>query len=373
MRKALCISVFQLLPLPVMAQVYADFRTSRGDFTCELNIENTPRTAANFITLAEGTRAWFDGFTGLVSDPEFGLPYYDGLSINRIIDAKNLRLFHAGSRTGEGDEGPGYNLPDEFDEQIPDTYRFDRPYLLAMANAGPSTNGAQFFITGSAAPSLTGSYTIFGHVIAGQRVVDEILKVEVDEYLAPLQPVIIEQITIRREGEEAWDFNEFAIALPEVKATEGGLNRRSPNAPPSDGEELDPNAAEEPQHSYTTTYPDDLLTPDTITGNQLYLQNESGEYLFCFNQIGPQTYLIVLPSGDTRTGIIKQASYTPNGYSADLVVETESDGLYRYQLAPSAVSTSDILTGTQTGSFHNALFGWVAYGDRSEFSLTPIR
>lgn len=357
MRKVLCILVFQLLPLPVMAQVYADFRTSLGDFTCELNIADTPRTAANFITLAEGTRAWLDGTTGLVTDPASGQSYYDGVGIHRIIDTGKLRLFHVGSRTGDGTDGPGYNFPDELDEQIPATSRFDQPYLIAMANAGPNTNGAQFFITGSAAPSLNGDYTIFGHVTAGQRVVDRILEVEVDENLEPLEPVIIEQITIRREGEEAWDFDEFEISLPEVRAVE-----------PED--ELD---VEGEAQAFITTYPDDLLTPEMLTGNQLYLQNESGEYLFCFNPTGPQTYLIVLPSGDTRTGIIKQASYTSNGYSADLVIETELDGLYRYQLAPSALSSSGTLTGSQSGSFHNLIFGWVTYGERGDFSWTPIR
>jgi peptidyl-prolyl cis-trans isomerase A (cyclophilin A) len=357
MRKVLCILVFQLLPLPLMAQVYADFRTSHGDFTCELNTNDTPRTTANFITLAEGTRAWFDGTTGQVTDPASGHSYYDGVGIHRIIDTGKLRLFHAGSRTGDSTDGPGYNFPDEFDETIPETWRFDRPYLLAMANAGPNTNGAQFFVTGSAAPSLDGNYTIFGHVTAGQSVVDQILQVEVDEKLKPLEPVVIEQITIRREGEEAWDFDEFAIALPEVR-----------QADPED----EPEAEGEAQ-AFIATYPDDVLTPEALPGYQLYLQNESGEYLFCFTPTGPQTYLIVLPSGDTRTGIIKQAFYTPNGYSADLVIETESDGLYRYQLAPSALSNTGVLTGIQTGSFHNVLFGWVAYGDRSEFSWSPIR
>ena len=148
----------------------AEFRTNYGDIRVKLLATQTPVTVNNFVFLAD------QGF-------------YAGLTFHRVIE--NF-MIQGGDPTGTGAGGPGY----VFDDEIVSGLVFDKPGKLAMANAGPNTNGSQFFITTVPTPYLNGSHTIFGELTAGQAVVEAISGVATDQRDAPLQPVIIENIVI---------------------------------------------------------------------------------------------------------------------------------------------------------------------------------
>jgi peptidyl-prolyl cis-trans isomerase A (cyclophilin A) len=167
----------------------ATLRTNHGDIAVELFGNHAPRTVANFVELAQGSKQWRDPAT---REP-VSRPFYDGLSFHRVIP--NF-MIQGGCPLGTGTGGPGYSFADEFHPELV----FDRPYLLAMANAGPNTNGSQFFITVAPTPWLNRKHTIFGEVsdAAGRAVVDDIALVPTDRGDRPLEPVVIESVTIER-------------------------------------------------------------------------------------------------------------------------------------------------------------------------------
>ncbi len=165
----------------------ATLHTNHGDITIELFPDQAPKTVANFVGLATGAKEY--------TDPETGTPttgnYYDGLVFHRVIDGF---MIQGGCPRGDGRGGPGYTFADEFHPEL----SFSKPYLLAMANAGPGTNGSQFFITVGPTPHLNRRHTIFGEVVdpASREVVDSIAKTEVDRSDRPLQPVVINSVTV---------------------------------------------------------------------------------------------------------------------------------------------------------------------------------
>ncbi|MEV3921321.1 peptidylprolyl isomerase [Actinomadura coerulea] len=170
-------------------EIFATLNTSLGKIVIQLYPEHAPETVANFVELAEGTRTWTDPRTGQKSDA----PLYNGTIFHRVIDDFMLQ---GGDPLGTGTGGPGYQFKDEFHPDL----KFDRPYLLAMANAGAGTNGSQFFITTNVAHTrhLTGRHTIFGKVIEGTDVVDRISKVPTGPNDRPMDDVVIESVTIER-------------------------------------------------------------------------------------------------------------------------------------------------------------------------------
>jgi peptidyl-prolyl cis-trans isomerase A (cyclophilin A) len=169
----------------------ATIHTNHGDIRVELFGHHAPKTVANFIGLATGTRAWTHPETG---EPQTG-PLYDGVIFHRII--KDFML-QGGDPLGKGFGGPGY----QFDDEIHGELVFDRPYLLAMANAGiqagKGTNGSQFFITTVPTPHLQGKHTIFGEVAddESKRVVDAIEAVPTGPNDKPLEDVVITGIDV---------------------------------------------------------------------------------------------------------------------------------------------------------------------------------
>ncbi|MBW8481812.1 peptidylprolyl isomerase [Actinomadura parmotrematis] len=169
--------------------VLATLRTSLGDIVILLYPDKAPKTVENFTGLAEGTRAWTHPATG---EPADG-PLYPGTLFHRVVPGF---MIQGGDPLGTGTGGPGYAFPDEIHPAL----RFNRPYLVAMANSGRNTNGSQFFITTSvgAAQHLTGRHTIFGKVIEGTGVVDRIAALPADADGRPEQDVTIESVTIER-------------------------------------------------------------------------------------------------------------------------------------------------------------------------------
>lgn len=167
--------------------LYAVFHTTIGTITCSLLEKEAPKTVENFVGLAEGTREWTDPKTNAKQKKRF----YDGLIFHRVIP--NF-MIQGGDPEGTGRGGPGYQFEDEFNAGL----KFDKPGKLAMANAGPNTNGSQFFITTVPTPWLDNRHTIFGQVIEGQEVIEAIEAVKKDGRDKPLTPVVIEKLEIKR-------------------------------------------------------------------------------------------------------------------------------------------------------------------------------
>ena len=172
--------------------VFAIMETSQGDIVLELHYKQTPLTVTNFVGLAEGKLT-----------AAKGKPFYDGLKFHRVIQDF---MIQGGDPMGNGTGGPGYRFPDEFVDEL----RHTGPGILSMANAGPGTNGSQFFITHVATPWLDGKHTVFGKVVAGQDIVNK-----------TKQGDLIKKVTIVRQGEDAKKFTttqeDFDNRLKEVK------------------------------------------------------------------------------------------------------------------------------------------------------------
>ena len=188
--------------------LYATLHTLKGTITLSLTYEQTPGTVGNFVALAEGN---------LENEvrPQ-GKPYYDGLNFHRVIPDF---MIQGGCPQGTGVGGPGY----QFDDEIHPELRHDRPGVLSMANAGPGTNGSQFFITHVPTPWLDGKHTVFGHVVEGQDVVD-----------AVAQSDLIEKVEILRVGAQAQAWN----AIEAFRIFEGSRARRLEEAAKQREEEL---------------------------------------------------------------------------------------------------------------------------------------
>src|SRR5215472_13971097 len=165
----------------------ATLSTTQGTVTVRLFPDHAPLTVRNFVELAEGGREWTNPATRATTKDKL----YDGTIFHRVITGF---MIQGGDPLGTGTGGPGYKFADEIHPDL----RFDRPYLLAMANAGPGTNGSQFFITTVPTPWLNGKHTIFGEVIAGSDVVDEISKVHTGRGDRPVQDVVLESVEVER-------------------------------------------------------------------------------------------------------------------------------------------------------------------------------
>jgi peptidyl-prolyl cis-trans isomerase A (cyclophilin A) len=165
---------------------HATFVTSAGSFRVRLMPEHAPNTVSNFVGLATGSREWRDPRDGSTSNE----PLYDGTVFHRVIDGF---MIQGGDPTGTGRGGPGYQFEDECPPGGPS---FDRSGLLAMANAGPNTNGSQFFVTVAPAAWLDGRHTIFGEVVYGYEVVEGIAKTNTDPSDRPIEDVVIERIDV---------------------------------------------------------------------------------------------------------------------------------------------------------------------------------
>jgi peptidyl-prolyl cis-trans isomerase A (cyclophilin A) len=168
--------------------LYATFETSEGTIVCRLFEKEAPKTVANFVELAEGKREWKHPSTGKKSNDRL----YDGTIFHRVIPDF---MVQGGDPQGTGMGGPGYQFEDETKGS---PHKFDKPGKLAMANAGPNTNGSQFFITVAATTWLTGKHTIFGEVVEGQDVVNKITALPRGRNDRPNKDVVVKKVTVEK-------------------------------------------------------------------------------------------------------------------------------------------------------------------------------
>jgi peptidyl-prolyl cis-trans isomerase A (cyclophilin A) len=161
--------------------------TSIGDVVILLYDDKAPKTVANFVALASGTKEWTDPKTGA----KVKRPLYNGTIFHRVIPGF---MIQGGDPLGNGTGGPGYRFEDEFNPDL----KHSKPGILSMANAGPDTNGSQFFITQKATPWLDGKHSVFGEVVKGQNVVDAIANVPRDSRDRPIKDVTLKEILITR-------------------------------------------------------------------------------------------------------------------------------------------------------------------------------
>ncbi|MFN0171433.1 MAG: peptidylprolyl isomerase [Bryobacteraceae bacterium] len=160
-----------------MPETFAVFDTSEGSFKIKLHEDKTPRTVENFVDLAEGRKT--------------GKPFYDGLVFHRVIDGF---MIQGGCPQGTGTGGPGYKFADEFHKEL----KHDKPGILSMANAGPNTNGSQFFITVAPTKWLDGKHSVFGEVVEGYNIVDKIAKAPTGAMDRPVTPIVVNSVKIER-------------------------------------------------------------------------------------------------------------------------------------------------------------------------------
>ncbi|WP_322761993.1 peptidylprolyl isomerase [Frankia sp. Cr2] len=168
-------------------ELYATLKTTQGDVEIVLFENHAPKTVANFVGLATGTREWTDPRTG----EKQTTPLYDGTIFHRVIPDF---MIQGGDPLGSGRGGPGYKFADEFHPDL----RFSRPYLLAMANSGPGTNGSQFFITVASTTWLDRKHTIFGEVTRGTEIVDAISKASTGAQDRPATDIVVRQVVVER-------------------------------------------------------------------------------------------------------------------------------------------------------------------------------
>ncbi|MBL0058163.1 MAG: peptidylprolyl isomerase [Elusimicrobia bacterium] len=169
------------------AGTYAVIDTELGTIVCKLFPDKAPKTVANFVGLAEGTKEFSDPKTGAKTKR----PFYDGIIFHRVIPDF---MIQTGDPLGKGIGGPGYQFDDEFDPSL----RFSKKGILAMANSGPATNGSQFFITVAPTPWLNDHHSIFGEVVEGQSVADAISTAPRDGGDRPTQTLSMKKVTIVR-------------------------------------------------------------------------------------------------------------------------------------------------------------------------------
>ena len=167
--------------------LYATLKTSMGDIVIQLFDDKAPKTVANFVDLATGTKEWTDPKTR----EKVKRPLYNGTIFHRVIPGF---MIQGGDPLGNGTGGPGYRFEDEFHPDL----KHSKPGILSMANSGPNTNGSQFFITQKPAPWLDGKHSVFGEVVKGQNIVDAIINAPRDLRDRPMKDVVIQEVIFSR-------------------------------------------------------------------------------------------------------------------------------------------------------------------------------
>jgi len=317
------------LDCPLHAELLAHFLTSQGEVVAELQHDKAPQAVANFITLAEGTRTWVDPATGAVRKA----PYYNGTKFHRTESNGVDELTQGGSRIGDGSDGPGYTLRDEFDPALTHT-----PYALSMANAGPNTNGGSFFLTGNVSvPSYDGSYTLFGYVKnpASRAVVDAIIA-------AGPNGTTLQGVTFERTDAAALAFNEHAHNLPVCSGVPGTLT-----------------VSPEVEATYHFTKPQ---SPGTV------LQGFSSSDLVSWEKLGEVYQGTGLNGSDS---IALDSAILPKAFY-NISIATYPDALAPASLAGRTLVMGLFGTQTLTFQFDNTGTGGIATYSANPTQPTPI-
>lgn len=375
--RLLCLLFFPALP--ASAQIFAEVSTTLGDFSVELYHEEAPKAVANFVTLAEGTRAWVDSGTGEVRTDT---PYYEGIIFHRVIDGF---MNQAGSQNGTGTDGPGYNLPDEVNNGL----LHDEPYLLSAANSGPNTNGSQFFTTVVPTPWLDGIHTVFGKVVDGIDIIEAINNTPVNGS-SPVTPVVIESIEIRRVGAEAEAFDEFGQGLPTITALEPvvalspaggqGVSLTVVQPPGSslgvsrsgdlqtwarEFRYLDADATPLPRfpagdlngreffRAHLIQWPTDAAFPDSLLGQTVTIDSNIG--LFTLDLSEPGTLTLLQPGGSPIVATIDLArsTFEHDGYGGTWLLFSEGLVPFRFRFGAD-LPMAERLVGRVSGTAFNA-------------------
>jgi peptidyl-prolyl cis-trans isomerase A (cyclophilin A) len=181
-------ATFPEIQVPGTGQLYARFVTSMGTMIIALEEQRAPKTVRNFVGLATGTQEWTHPRT---RQSQQGTPYFDGTIFHRVIPDF---MIQGGDPLGQGTGGPGYQFADEFHPEL----RHTGAGILSMANAGPATNGSQFFITERATPHLDNRHSVFGRVVAGAGLVKEIARVPTGRNDKPVKDVVLQRVEVFR-------------------------------------------------------------------------------------------------------------------------------------------------------------------------------
>jgi cyclophilin family peptidyl-prolyl cis-trans isomerase len=258
--------------VPTTNGLYAAIATTKGTFYCYLRYDLTPRTVANFVTLANGTKDWVDWPKGTVVKK----PFYNGSTFHRVIAGF---MIQGGSPNGSGTDGPGYMFRDEF---VP-SLKHDKPGVLSMANSGTNSNGSQFFVTVSPQPQLNNVHSVFGQVVEGMNVVSNINTVATGPGDKPVVPVVITNVTILKIGTAANNFNPAAVtpALPVPKLKQAYMGFFGPD--------MAMYWYQLAGYEYTMLY-----SPDTTNWTSLYVGTFGGRYMNDFRAFFPSQFFRVV-------------------------------------------------------------------------------
>lgn len=380
MRLVFSVAFLIATSLAARAQIFADFSTTLGDFTAQLDYTSSPRTSANFITLAQGSRAWVDSENGAVRTHT---PYYNGIIFHRVIEGF---VNQAGSQNGIGTDGPGYTFPDEVSNDL----TFDAPYLLAMANSGPNTNGSQFFITVGTPSNLNGVHTIFGSITSGTNVIDSINTVATDNNNKPTTPVTINSVTIRRVGAEAIAFDETAQLLPSIQSVTPTISFPTSAATLNTGQspgttlriyaspdliswtpqsryldslssaqntfETGVSAAQQFFFSSEVAWPSDALAPSDYFGKSLTIIANGSTFMMDINQLGNIIVGTFTINDSVPSNITELRLEETQGYGSRLLVFSEAFVPFRFNIGFDQ-PTSGRITGTAFSASPIALSG----------------
>ncbi len=351
-----CLLLALAFPVKSRAQIYADVTVAgavNGTFTIDLQHDKTPAAVANFIGLATGRRGWLDRLTGAIRSDGF----YQGVTFHRVIAGF---VSQAGSRAGDGTDGPGY----VFKNEIHPALSHDSAYVVAMANSGQDTNGSQFYITAAAQPGLNGRYTVFGRVIAGTAVCDAINATPTTGPGGVPRDRPLSAITITGVNVHGPSYAAFDLAQPLLPTlTDAAPVLRKSGAATTLG--YDHRALSEyfgfhsadlttwvkfhgGYHGSTAPAAGDLDVTTHATGPKRYFRLGRADYTTCANPFIPTTLagkslyfghpffatLIVNSAGTTGTWVfdaggstpLSAYTYTPRPYSGFLYVQLASNG-----------------------------------------------
>jgi len=389
------IALLIALACPLHAELLATFNTTRGNVVVALQYTTAPQAVANFITLSQGTRPWVDSSTGRIRKE----PFYNGIKIHRTANDGSFKFAQGGSPKGDGSDGPGYTIKDEFSPSV-----LHSPYVLSMANSGPNTNGSQFFFTGSLSqPTFDYVHTIFGLVTdpASRAVVDAMIT-------AGPNATTINSIAIARTDPAAVAFDEQAQLLPVVFQPAGSLavsrgisatwNYQTPAttgdvlnvfrsetmaanswqelashhtgiggtqaSPVSTSAVLDDASGPKAFYQLSIARHPGSVAPSHLSGRTLLMDLGGDLFQYQFNSAGTGGLATIIPaSGSNFSFSFNTLDLASGGHN--IIVILENPGLasqYRYFLVKvgcDSASTTQI-DGRHTIQLHN-LFGWYPF------------